>query len=422
MYIKNMKNSYGYTIIELLVAVAILSIVFTALVTILMHQQRQFNLTSQGVDVDQTGRIALDFIATEIRNSGARQGKTVAFDFVNGGSGSTPFCDANTTDVGQDAPPDCLTLYTWDITAGFKNDEIQSTVLSGKGTLVGSNIVVNVDGWFPHVSDPAVIESGDLIGFWSRGSLCNPADLNICLTTPEQCTECGVILKMNSLNTSTRRATISGVNSILSQNFQIADFTDFSVFANNFFIPRIAGVPSEMSIVKSRTFAIRNDNALVMSENGSPTFQAIAGGELDDDTTVGDDVQVGAGIVDLQFVFNLQDADGGITRVGMQPFDDDEAIRQFADFTSISSDTSLSYNGDMRGRQMDTRTVEIYLVVRSRLKPQLISGNRIPSQTIEALGDVESRPTSHSSLGEGFIYKVFNTVVYLRNLGREEFG
>ncbi len=86
-----MKNSYGYTIIELLVAVAILSIVFTALVTILMHQQRQFNLTSQGVDVDQTGRIALDFIATEIRNSGARQGKTVAFDFVNGGSGSIHF-------------------------------------------------------------------------------------------------------------------------------------------------------------------------------------------------------------------------------------------------------------------------------------------------------------------------------------------
>ena len=104
------------------------------------------------------------------------------------------------------------------------------------------------------------------------------------------------------------------------------------------------------------------------------------------------------------------------------PFDDDEDVRQFADFTTVSSDMSLSYNGDMRGREKDTKTVEIYLVVRSRLKPQLISGNRIPSQDLAALGDVAARTTSHSSLGEGFIYRVFNTVVYLRNLGREEFG
>ncbi len=88
---KNNISQNGFTIIEILVSVAILSIVFTGIVLILMQQQRQFNLTSQGVDVDQTGRTALDFIATGLRNVGARQGKNVAIQFVNGGSEFDPF-------------------------------------------------------------------------------------------------------------------------------------------------------------------------------------------------------------------------------------------------------------------------------------------------------------------------------------------
>jgi len=240
------------------------------------------------------------------------------------------------------------------------------------------------------------------------------------LLNPEDCTECAAILRIDSLDPSAKVATISIPSSILAQNFQLSDFSDISDFYNSFLLPKISALSSEMTIVQAKTFTIRDDKALVMQENGAGNFQAIAGGELDDDEIAGNDVQIGAGIVDLQFVFNLQDSDGGITRVGM-PFNDDEAVRQFADFTTVSS-MSLPYNGDMRGREKDTRTVEIYLVVRSRLKPQLISGNRIPSQNLAALGDVATRTTSHSSLGEGFIYRVFNTVVYLRNLGREEFG
>jgi len=104
------------------------------------------------------------------------------------------------------------------------------------------------------------------------------------------------------------------------------------------------------------------------------------------------------------------------------PTDDDEDIRQFVDFTVATSTLSLPYNSDMRGRQRDTRTVEIYLVLRSRLKPQLLSGDTIPEQDINAMGDVTERQTTHSSLGKGYIYKVFNTMVYLRNLAREEIG
>jgi len=409
-----MKNNNGFTIIELLVSVAILSIVFTGITIILMQQQRQFNLTSQGVDVNQTGRAALDFIATTIRNTGARQGKNIAFAFVNGGSEFSPLCSDTTTKTGQVSPPDCLTLFTWDISEGFEDDEIKSTAIVVDATLVTSELSINVGSWLTPLADSNLIESGDLIGLWSRGSLCNKVNASTCLGNPEDCTECGAILKVDSLNTVTKVATVSNTSSILAQNFQLSDFSDISDFYNNFFLPKISALSSEMTIVQAKTFAVRSDKALVVQQNGAGSFQAIAGGEIDGD-------QIGAGIVDLQFVFNLQDSDGGITRVGM-PFDDAQTVRQFADFTTVSSDMSLSYNGDMRGREKDTKTVEIYLVVRSRLKPQLMSGNRIPVQTLDAMGDVPERETNHSSLGEGFIYKIFNTVVYLRNLGREEFG
>ena len=409
-----MKNNNGFTIIELLVSVAILSIVFTGITIILMQQQRQFNLTSQGVDVNQTGRAALDFIATTIRNTGARQGKNIAFAFVNGGSEFSPLCSDTTTKTGQVSPPDCLTLFTWDISEGFEDDEIKSTAIVVDATLVTSELSINVGSWLTPLADSNLIESGDLIGLWSRGSLCNKVNASTCLGNPEDCTECGAILKVDSLNTVTKVATVSNTSSISAQNFQLSDFSDISDFYNNFFLPKISALSSEMTIVQAKTFAVRSDKALVVQQNGAGSFQAIAGGEIDGD-------QIGAGIVDLQFVFNLQDSDGGITRVGM-PFDDAQTVRQFADFTTVSSDMSLSYNGDMRGREKDTKTVEIYLVVRSRLKPQLMSGNRIPVQTLDAMGDVPERDTNHSSLGEGFIYKIFNTVVYLRNLGREEFG
>ena len=409
-----MKNNNGFTIIELLVSVAILSIVFTGITIILMQQQRQFNLTSQGVDVNQTGRAALDFIATTIRNTGARQGKNIAFAFVNGGSEFSPLCSDTTTKTGQVSPPDCLTLFTWDISEGFEDDEIKSTAIVVDATLVTSELSINVGSWLTPLADSNLIESGDLIGLWSRGSLCNKVNASTCLGNPEDCTECGAILKVDSLNTVTKVATVSNTSSISAQNFQLSDFSDISDFYNNFFLPKISALSSEMTIVQAKTFAVRSDKALVVQQNGAGSFQAIAGGEIDGD-------QIGAGIVDLQFVFNLQDSDGGITRVGM-PFDDAQTVRQFADFTTVSSDMSLSYNGDMRGREKDTKTVEIYLVVRSRLKPQLMSGQRIPVQTLDAMGDVPERDTDHSSLGEGFIYKIFNTVVYLRNLGREEFG
>ncbi|NIP38443.1 MAG: hypothetical protein GWO07_05920 [Candidatus Dadabacteria bacterium] len=174
-----------------------------------MHQQRQFNLTSQGIDVNQTGRAALDIIAATIRNAGARQGKNVTMEFINGGSEFDPLCSDITSKTGQDSPPDCLTLYTWNITAGFQNDEIKSTAQAADAIIVNSDLSVNASNWLTPIADSDLIQSSDLIGFLSKTSLCNKADQTICLNNPQDCTECGAILKIDSLDTSTKFANVS---------------------------------------------------------------------------------------------------------------------------------------------------------------------------------------------------------------------
>jgi hypothetical protein len=164
-----------------------------------------------------------------------------------------------------------------------------------------------------------------------------------------------------------------------------------------------------MTIVQSKAFRVNTANRqLEMSQtfdnNGQPSnFQPIAGGTD------------APGIVDIQYVFNLQDPDGGITKVGV-PLD--AANRMYPDF---QSDPSLA------GREKDIRTVEIYLIARSKVIPQLIRGGALPVQTIPQVGDVLERQTNHASFGAnssgvGFMYRTYSTTVYVRNMAREEFG
>ncbi|GIW46838.1 MAG: hypothetical protein KatS3mg078_0715 [Deltaproteobacteria bacterium] len=390
-------RSRGFTVLELLVAIGILSIMIAGLTVVFIQQQRQFSFTREAVDIDQTARATLDYIATEIRNAVSRQGKTFSIKFVNGGSGVNPPCSGNTDVPGTaTSPPDCITLYTWDITRGQNNGNLPSVATTVEVISGGPQLILRLpDEWV--VGGEPIVEPGDYIGFRSRISMCNPSGSVDCLSDPELCTECGAILEISSVNKDLRQITINNdMELIKEQNFQEEDFSSFEEFLSSFFIPEISSQVSEMTVVQSKTFRVDMENMeLEMSQNGGP-FQPIAGG-VD-----------APGIVDIQFVFNLQDPDGGITKVGV-PLD--EANRMYPDF---SSDPSLL------GREKDIRTVEIYLVVRSRVSSQLISGQQIPTQTIPQIGDVLQRQSS--SLGEGFIYRVFSTTVYVRNMAREEFG
>jgi prepilin-type N-terminal cleavage/methylation domain-containing protein len=420
-------NSRGFTMVELLIATAIFALVLTGLTVAFMQQQRQSNFTQEDVDLDQTGRAALNYIASEIRNTTARQGKSFSLKFVNGGSLSTGCAATNTANPGTvNSPPDCLTIYTWDITRGEDSTKganpLAPRFSSTPGTVSivspGPPLVLQLPSdWFPSGGTP-LIQNGDLLGFRSRINLCSPDPTVNCGTTPQSCTECSVILRVGTVDSTTQQATIAdNVSSIVEQNFPVSSFSTLSNFINGVtvngvnygFVPTIASQTSEMTIVRARSFNIDTTlKQFEVTQNATGSPQPVAGGS---DTP---------GMVDLQFVFNLQDTDGGITKVGVCSSSSckDTAKRMFSDF---AADPSLL------GRQKDIRSVEIYLLVRSRVTPPLTQGIRIPVQTITGIGDVPQRTTSTTSdtfpaLKAGYIYKIFSTTVYLRNMAREDFG
>lgn len=410
------NDKKGFTLVELLISIAIFSVIISAMMLAFLQQQRQFILTQEAVNVDQLGRNALDLIATEIRNAGARLAKNNSIRFVNGGS---PDCDGVTDqDESILSPPDCIEIYTWDKTRGFSlnaddSEDFPSVAADITVVTTGSPLRIAIpQRWF----DKTLIQSDEtnLIGFWSRIVLCDPTGLITCSDNPKLCTKCGAILKVdNIINTNTLE--FNDINSIIEQNFKakVSDFADLDDFISNFFIPRISSLSSEMTIVKYRRFSVDTANLelLMATDPSTPVSSfAIAGGANS------------PGIVDMQFVFNLQDTDGSTTKIGV-PNDSSSPPKAFTDFTDPTlADSSAQGSGLNISRIRDTKTVQIYLVVRSRLKPKLMSGSFPPPKNLPEIGDRLLIPTSDSSLGEGFIYKVFTTTVYLRNLSREDIG
>ena len=405
-----MKDNRGFTIIELMVSIAIFSLMITGMTIALMQQQKHFKLTATAVDMDETGRSALDFISSEIRIAGARQGKTFALTFVNGGSQPGAPCAAvNTTDAGTvDSPPDCIAIITWDITRGMQGGVLPSVVSSVELIQSAPTLVLQLPNlWFPPAGQ---LLNGDsvtpptpptLLGFRSRANLCSPNSGVDCSGNIKDCSDCGAVLRVSTVNTGSQTAEIAGsVDRIIAQNFQNTAYASFSDFITNDFVRLIVGQFSEMSIVKATTFSVNSTtHELQIEQDLNGVIDYLAGGSN------------APGIMDLQLVFNLQDSDGGITKVGVPTVAVD---RRFSDF---GADPSLV------GRQKDISTVEIYLLVRSKIRPQKITtSGRVGVKTITQLGDRLTRMTDHASLGEGFIYRIYTTTVYLRNLATEQFG
>jgi len=204
-----------------------LNFFYPALLLAFYHQQRQFTFTQEAVNGDRTGRATLDFIASDLRNAGSRQAKSYSLRFINGGS---PNCTGVTTKPETiNSEPDCIQIYSWDKIRGFTvygsgNEDYPS---------IAGDIIITSDPFRIQVlqvwSDADLIESGDihLIGFWSRSVLCDPTGIN-CVDNPEQCTECGAILKVNTDDVLSSGTVLEfdDEDAILEQNFQSSEFTD----------------------------------------------------------------------------------------------------------------------------------------------------------------------------------------------------
>lgn len=412
---KRIMNSSGFTMVELMISVSILSLMIAGMTVAFQQQQRQFHLTKEAAEIDQTGRATLDFLASEVRNAASRQGKTFGLLFFNGGSDEN--CADDTDLEGRNSPPDCITVFTWDITRGQNGTDL-NTMPSVPGLVQvvesGSSLKLQLPPeWFPDSNDNKLIGETDqivdvLLGFRSRVNLCSPDSAVNCSVTPEKCTECAALLR-STVDSGTRTATIDDVSDIKAHNFPMSTIDSLGSFVGSTtigsgvfgFLPTFSSQPAEMTIVDSKTFRVNSGTReLEMSINGGP-FLPIAGGVNS------------AGIVDLQMVFNLQDSDGVITKVGVPLSAED---KEFPDFSEEG----------LLGREQDIRSVEIYLVVKSKIQPRRIRGGKNKA-TIPALGDAGERTVASPSSTtnepeEGFIYSTFSTTIYLRNHTREEFG
>ena len=413
---KNMlpsTNNKGFTMIELMIAVSMLAIIIAGMTIALQQQQRQFKFTKEAIDIDQTGRATLDYIATEIRNAGSRQGKTFAVQFFNGGSEGDNPCTVDTNKAGSaNSPPDCITLYTWDISRGQDGSYLPS--VPGIIDVAGNNpLQLRLPPqWFDEDTGMLIGETAAnpeiLLGLRSRTALCNPDSTINCNLEPGRCTECSVILRAN-VDDSTKTATIDSLEDIKVHNMPVSTFSGFSAFVsgtavngvNYGILPTFSSLPSEMTIVTSKTLSVDlSDNELLLQQNnGQP--MPVAGGLN------------APGIVDLQLIFNLQDSSGRITKVGV-PLAANNGM--YPDFTATA----------LNGREQDIRSVEIYLVVKSKIKPQRLQGGQY-TQTIPAIGDVLQRTVASPSNTinepeEGYTYRILSTTVYMRNHSREEFG
>ena len=471
---KKYSRNEGFTLIELAIASFLLALAVGGMTLALQQQQRQFRFTNETVDIDQTARTVLDFIATEVRNAGARQGKNLSIQHFNGGSveaaGNRCIEDIEPEITGtKDSPPDCITITTWDISRGLENNPADpednetnirpSKVEQPKPPLLqGGVVVIDLpEPWFDDSGEfigGTINEDGDaLLGFRSSATLCHPdQDIN-CLQNPERCTQCAMVFQAR-IDESAKQATIDSIDDIVSENLPVT-FNSVSELINGLdpdptdndptvygLIQSITLQAAEVSIVKTKTFRLNPVNReLQLSEDGGD-FETIAGGQVNTPGAL-----ESPGIVDLQFVFHLQDPDGNTSRVGMCIDDtcNDANERVFDDFrenivlvddyygTGASDGTE-----DLRcclNREQDIRAVEIFLVVKSKSRPKGLSGNLV-RQNIRQIADVGER-ISPKTVGqtvddsgqsefnepeEGFVYRIFTTTVYMRNLSTENYG
>ena len=468
-----LNNKKGFTLIELAIATALMAIVLGGMALALQQQQRQFRLTSETADIEQTARALLDIVATELRNAGSRQGKNISVQLINGGSiaEEDDRCLFNAPDslTGTiNSPPDCISITSWDIARGLESDptEPEDDELNKKPSLVeqpeppqlvGGQIVLDLpESWFDEgefIGGTINDEGRALIGFRSSATLCHPNEEINCLERPERCTQCAMVFEVD-IDVGTEQGVITSVDDIVDENLPVT-FTTVEQIMNGVDIdpadsdPTLYGLldsitlsPAELSIVKTKAFRLDPiTRSLEMSEDGME-FESIAGGEEGDTGKL-----EASGIVDLQFVVHLQDPDGRISRVGMcidgNCNDSDERV--FDDFAENISIVDGYYGAggdptdDLRccaGREQDIRAIEIFIVVKSKERARQLQGKYV-SQNIRPIADVAQRrspvtegqsvtdPGDVSIFGEpeeGFVYRVFTTTVYLRNISTENYG
>jgi prepilin-type N-terminal cleavage/methylation domain-containing protein len=175
------KNSCGFTLIEMMVTVAILSIVLYGIYELVIQQQRGYVIQEEVSEIQQDIRIALDLMASEIRRAGADVPNTTipicppAPACTNGVSDSITFSITNGISTflvpnagAGGAVADTTQVFvnnTNGFLAGVVNilRPISRTLVSAhtiSGASGGGAIPLNTP-----VVDPSILQAGDMVVF-----------------------------------------------------------------------------------------------------------------------------------------------------------------------------------------------------------------------------------------------------------------
>src|SRR5438105_1505251 len=160
------KREQGFTLVELMVAVAAFSIVSLAAFAVLDSGQRNALMNDQTVKVQQNVRLAMDLIARDIRMTG----------YGNPAAGSLLPCanHMNATDnaPGADGGPDSISIMTLNQQIG---------VLSANALPGAAFLTLNVAGLVAPVAPGLVTMEGVFLTTGTPGA---PGILNLAATLP----------------------------------------------------------------------------------------------------------------------------------------------------------------------------------------------------------------------------------------------
>jgi type IV pilus assembly protein PilW len=142
----------GFTLIEVMAAVVIFSIVLTAVFATFNFQAQSYTTQSRVAEMQQNLRMTLDTLQRDIRMAGygIYSDITVPLSVLGGGSGTVAFRGFYAADGGAGAPDNICILYTYDVddTVTALASTLTTSAVSASGPISGLGVTLGTGSRF----------------------------------------------------------------------------------------------------------------------------------------------------------------------------------------------------------------------------------------------------------------------------------
>ena len=160
------QRTAGFSLIELMVAVAVMGIVTAQLFVVFANQKKVFTSNDRALDVQESARLTLDLISFDTRMAGFMVPKYAAVSSVDGGpNGADRFCASAPGSAGSGgAVPTMLTRF---------NGATVTNIAAGSVTINTTDLDLDQDGVADFVVQSGVIVASETLTYCARISAVN---------------------------------------------------------------------------------------------------------------------------------------------------------------------------------------------------------------------------------------------------------